>query len=137
MPECLNMICFVVMGNDAAVAQAAAAGQLELNVMMPMMANVMLRTCDYLTNYLPVFEKKCVRGITANTDRLREKVMQNPALATLLNRRIGYLAAAEVAKESVKSSRSVIDIVVERGLLTQEEADEVFGVDAMVNRTEK
>ena len=135
MAECLNMVCFVVMGNDAAVAQAAAAGQLELNVMMPVMANVLLRSIDYLINYLPVFETRCVRGITADADRLKEKVMQNPALITLLNRQIGYLPAAEVAKESVRTGRPVIELVVEKGLLTKSEADKVFSVDMMVNRT--
>jgi aspartate ammonia-lyase len=129
------MVCFVVMGNDAAVAQAAAAGQLELNVMMPVMANVLLRSIDYLINYLPVFETRCVRGITADADRLKEKVMQNPALITLLNRQIGYLPAAEVAKESVRTGRPVIELVVEKGLLTKSEADKVFSVDMMVNRT--
>ncbi len=137
MAECLNMVCFTVMGNDATVVQAAAAGQLELNVMMPVMANVMLRSCDYLINYLPVFEAKCVRGITADADRLKEKVMQNPALATLLNRKIGYLAAAEVAKASVNTGRPVIELVVERGLMSRAEADDVFSLGAMVNRPDE
>ncbi len=135
MAECLNMICFVVMGNDAAVAQAGAAGQMELNVMMPMMANVLLRTFDYLINYLPVFETKCVQGITANADRLKERVMQNPALATLLNRKIGYLAAAKVAKESIRTGRPVAELVVTNGLLSRAEADELFSLEAMVNRS--
>ena len=85
-------------------------------------------------NYLPVFETRCVRGITADADRLKKKAMQNPALATLLNRKIGYLAAAEVAKESIRTGRSVIQLVVEKGLLTQAEADDVFSVEALVNR---
>ena len=135
MAECLNMVCFVVMGNDSAVTQAAAAGQLELNVMMPVMANVLLRSIDYLINYLPVFETRCIRGITADADRLKERTMRNPALATLLNRKIGYLAAAEVAKESVRTGKPVTRLVAEKGLLTEAEVEALFGMDALVNRT--
>lgn len=132
MAECLNQICFVIMGNDVAISQAASAGQLELNVMMPMMGNLILRSAEYLVNFLPVFAEKCIDGITADAEALRERVLKNPALATLLNRKIGYLKAGEVAKESMRSGVSVIDIVVEKGLLTVAEAEALFSPKALL-----
>jgi len=134
MPECLNQICFAIIGNDLAITQAACAGQLELNVMMPVMGNLVLRSAEYLVNFLPLFTERCVKGIQADEQSLLRRTMQNPALATLLNRRIGYLKAAEIAKESMRTGRSVMDIALERSLLTPEEADEVFAVGSLINR---
>lgn len=132
MAECMNMICFVVIGNDVAISTAAGAGQLELNVMMPVMGNLILRSAEYLVNFLPVFEKKCIDGITVDAEALNKKAMANPALATLLNRKLGYLKAAEVAKEAMERKRSVVDIVLEKGLLTKEEADKLFDTEALI-----
>jgi len=126
MPECLNQICFVVIGNDTAVSLAAGAGQFELNVMMPVMANLMLRSAEYMKNFLPVFSGSCIRGIQANEGILMERMLSNPALATLLNRRIGYLKAAEIAKESAATGRPVRDIVLDRGILNEMEISLVF-----------
>ncbi|MBN1540242.1 MAG: aspartate ammonia-lyase [Candidatus Thermoplasmatota archaeon] len=137
LPECLNQICFVVIGNDVAISQAAGAGQLELNVMMPMMGNLILRSAEYLVNFLPIFETRCVTGITVNENELDRRSMNNPALATLLSRRFGYLKAAEVAKESAASGRSVKELVVERGLLTVEEAEEMFSREALLGRLDR
>ncbi len=123
MPECLNQICFVVIGNDVAISLAAGAGQLELNVMMPIMGNLILRSAEYLVNFLPVLSERCVKGIEVNEEELKRRLLANPALATLLNRRLGYLRASEVARESALTGRPVRDIVVEKGLLTGAEAD--------------
>jgi aspartate ammonia-lyase len=132
LPECLNMICFVVIGNDVSITTAAGAGQLELNVMMPIMGNLILRSAEYLVNFLPVFTTKCVDGISVDAESLNKKAMANPALATLLNRKLGYLKAAEVAKEAMDRRRSVVDIVLEKGYLTKEEADETFNMASLV-----
>lgn len=132
LAECMNMICFVVIGNDVAITHAAGAGQLELNVMMPMMGNLILRSAEYFVNFLPVFEAKCIDGITVDAESLNKRAMENPALATLLNRKLGYLKAAEVAKEAMERKRSVVDIVLEKGLLTKEEADELFDTSALI-----
>lgn len=126
MAECMNMICFVVIGNDVAITSAANAGQLELNVMVPIIGNLILRSAEYFVNFIPVFREKCIEGIEVDAEELNERAMSNPALATLLNRKLGYLKAAEVAKEAMERRRSVIDIVLERGLLTKEEADRTF-----------
>ncbi len=132
LPECMNMICFVVIGNDVAITTAAGAGQLELNVMMPIMGNLILRSAEYFVNFLPVFTSRCVDGISVDAEALNKKAMSNPALATLLNRKLGYLKAAEVAKEAVERRRSVVDIVLEKGYLTKEEADQMFDKSSLV-----
>lgn len=134
MPECLNQICFVVIGNDVAICSAAGAGQLELNVMMPIMGNLILRSAEYLVNFLPVFTERCVKGIEVNEEELRRRLLANPALATLLNRRLGYLIAAEVARESARTGRPVRDIVVEKGLLTGAEADSLLDPKGWVSQ---
>jgi aspartate ammonia-lyase len=134
LPECLNQICFAIIGNDLAISQAAGAGQLELNVMMPVMGNLALRSAEYLVNFLPIFTGRCIKGIQADVAALTRRALLNPALATLLNRRIGYLKAAQIAKESVLTGRTVMEVAVEMGLITEEEAKEVFAVEAMIGR---
>lgn len=137
LPECLNQICFVVIGNDVAISQAAGAGQLELNVMMPIMGNLILRSAEYLVNFLPVFDRRCISGITVNEEELNRRSMNNPALATLLNRKFGYLKAAEIAKISAETGRSVKELVVERNLLSEEEAEELFSREALLGRLDR
>jgi Aspartate ammonia-lyase len=126
MPECLDMICFQVIGNDTAVAYAAQAGQLELNVMTPLITHDLLESLRYLSRFLPEFQLRCVEGITAQPTHLREVLEQNPSLATLLVSRIGYLDAAEIAQESLRTGSRVRDIVVRRGIMTEEEAEKFF-----------
>jgi aspartate ammonia-lyase len=137
LPECLNQICFVVIGNDVAISQAAGAGQLELNVMMPIMGNLILRSAEYLVNFLPIFDTKCIAGITVDEEELTRRSLNNPALATLLNRRIGYLKAAEIAKESALTGRPVKALVIEKGLLTRDEAEEIFNKDALLGSLDR
>ncbi|MFO8050244.1 MAG: aspartate ammonia-lyase [Thermoplasmatota archaeon] len=137
LPECLNQICFVVIGNDVAITQAAGAGQLELNVMMPIMGNLILRSAEYLVNFLPVFETKCIDGISVNREALTKRALNNPALATLLNRNLGYLKAAEVAKESMRTGLPVKEIVIRDGLLSEDEAEELFSQSSLVGHVDE
>jgi aspartate ammonia-lyase len=137
LPECLNQICFVVIGNDVAISQAAGAGQFELNVMMPIMGNLILRSAEYLVNFLPVFDSKCIAGISVNEQELTKRSLNNPALATLLNRRIGYIEAAAIAKESAATGRSVKELVIEKGLMDQEEAEKLFSKDALLGTLDR
>ncbi len=134
IPECLNQICFVVIGNETAITQAAGAGQFELNVMMPMMANITLRSAEYMKNYLPIVSEKCIDGIEADQEALTRRALQNPALAALLNRRIGYMKAAEIAKESMVTGRPVMEIVAGMDILSEEELRILFDVRSMVGR---
>ncbi len=126
MAECLDMLAFQVVGNDLAVSLAVQAGQLELNVMTPVMMHNLLQSIELLSNYLPVFTTKCVEGITVDATRCHNYLNLNPSLALFLSRRIGYLEAAKIAKQAFEENRSVREIVLEKGILNPEEAKEVF-----------
>ena len=123
LSECLNMICFIIIGNDVSVALAAQAGQFELNVMLPGMIKDMLESTDMLKNFLPVYSKNMIDGLKANEQRLLSLVEKSPILVTLLNTHIGYLKASEIYKESVTTNKSIRDLVLEKGLMTREELD--------------
>jgi fumarate hydratase class II len=127
LPECLNMICFQVLGNDLAVSLAAQAGQLDLNVFAPVMVHNILSSLSLLAGFLPVFTERCVVGIRANELRCRAYLDLDPALATLLVPRIGYLSAAELAKEAVEKRVPVRQLAVEKGIVSAEEADRLLG----------
>jgi aspartate ammonia-lyase len=126
MAEVTNMVCFQVIGAELAVTMAAQAGQLELNVMMPVIAYNTLFSLEILKNCLHQFTRHCVAGISANEARCRSYLDQSVGLATVLAPSIGYAAAAEVAKESAQSGKSIREVVLERGILSAEALDEVL-----------
>jgi aspartate ammonia-lyase len=131
IPELAAMVSFQVVGNDAVVAMAVQAGQLELNVMMPAMAYNVLQSITILTNMLRQFTEVCVRGITANAKRARSYAESTVSLATALNPYIGYAKAAEIVKESVASGRSIIEIAREKKLLSEEEIQDILNPKRM------
>jgi aspartate ammonia-lyase len=131
VPEMVNQVCFQVMGCDTTVAMACEAGQLELNVMMPVIAWNALHASTILRESMKVLRLRCVAGITANDVRARELLDRSTAAATALSPYIGYAATAEIAKESVKTGRSIRDLVLARGLLDSARLDEILSVDAM------
>jgi len=137
MAECLDMVAFQVVGNDLAVSLAVQAGQLELNVMMPLMMHNLLQSLMLLSNYLPVFTKRCVEGIMVDPERCVGYVEKNPSLAVFLSPSIGYLQAAKVAEQALEEKRSVKEIALQRGLLTAEEANEIFGKDSLLGKKRK
>jgi aspartate ammonia-lyase len=138
MAECLDMVAFQVIGNDTALSLAVQAGQLELNVMTPLMTHALLDSLGMLNRYLPVFTARCIDGIQANEVRLLAFLGMNPALATLLAPRIGYLRAARLAEESVEKRRPIRDLAVEKGIITEEEAGALFNLDEIAkNRYRK
>jgi aspartate ammonia-lyase len=126
MAECLDMVAFQIIGNDSALSLAVQAGQLELNVMTPLMTHTILDSLGMLNRYLPAFTARCIDGIQANDMRLLTSVGVNPALATLLTSRIGYLRAAKIAEEAMEKRRPVRDLAVEKGILSEKEADALF-----------
>ncbi len=126
MPELAAMVSFQVVGYDTAVALAVQAGQLELNVMMPTMAYSVLMSITILTNMLRQFTEFCIKGITVNQQRTDYYVQSTVSLATALNPYIGYAQAAEIAKESVKTGKSIIEIARARGDLTDEQIKEIL-----------
>jgi len=134
--ECLDMVAFHVVGADAATAIAVAAGQLEINVMMPLAAYEVLFAAGILANYLPVFARTCIDGITANRPRLEKYLAESAALGTVLTPRLGYLKVAELLHEAERSGRPVKELLVERGLMTREEVDALLGEEALLKLTE-
>jgi aspartate ammonia-lyase len=126
MAECADMIAFQIIGNDTAVSMAVQAGQLELNVMGPVIVHNILQSVSLLTHYLPAFTVHCIDGIVAHEDRLLLNAGTNPILATLLTPKIGYQRAAEIAYESRTSHKTIHDLAIEKGILSRKEADALF-----------
>jgi aspartate ammonia-lyase len=133
MAECLDMVAFQVVGNDLAVSLAVQAGQLDLNVMTPVIMYNVLFSIELLTNYLPVFRRKCVAGIAVNKKRCVEYLEKNPALATFLSPHIGYLEASKIAKQALEEGRSVKEIALEKGLLKPEKIERIFDPKRLLN----
>ncbi|OLN31889.1 aspartate ammonia-lyase [Desulfosporosinus metallidurans] len=123
MAELVNQVAFQVQGNDFTIALACGAGQLELNVMEPVMVFNLLQSLDILRNVTRVFRDRCIIGITANTERCREMVENSVGIVTAINPHVGYDVASGVAKEAIVCGRSVRDIVLEKGVLTKEELE--------------
>ncbi len=126
IPEMVNMVCFQVIGCATTIDYAVQAGQLELNVMMPVMAYNALFALQIITSALRVFDERCVRGIVANEEKCRWYAETSPSLATALNPYVGYATAAEIVKQALRENRSIIDVVRERGLLTEEQIRELL-----------
>ncbi|HKO02821.1 MAG TPA: aspartate ammonia-lyase [Thermoanaerobaculia bacterium] len=137
MLECMNQLLFHIIGADTAIAYASQAGQLELNVMMPLMAFEITFSIEILKNYLPVFIVKCVRGIGADRARCEAYYISSPSLATALNPIIGYAAAAEIAKESAKTGRAIPELIRERKLLTEEQIAAIFTPDFLAGQADR
>ena len=131
LAEMLNMACFHVMGNDLTVMMAGQAGQLELNVMMPIIAHNLFEMMQVLIGAIRAFTKKCVVGVRANPQKAEGWLAKNAILVTALNPVIGYLKGAEVAKEAMASNRTIKEVVVEKGYLSAEEADRILDARKM------
>ena len=131
LAEMMNMAMFQVQGNDLTVMLAGQAGQLELNVMMPIIAYNLFQSMDVIINAVNSFIDNCLVGITANAEKATGWLAKNAILVTALNPVIGYLKGAEVAKEALATNRTVRQVVVEKGYLTAEEADQLLDVSAL------
>jgi aspartate ammonia-lyase len=129
--EMVNQVCYQVMGNDVTIATAAEAGQLELNVMMPIIAHNLLFSMLILSNATQVLAERCVEGIQADAAQCAYWLERSPALVTALAPKIGYAEAAKLAKEAVAKNVTVRQLVMEKGLLKGKELDEVLDLRAM------
>lgn len=129
--EMVNMVCFQVIGCDATILMAAQAGQLELNVMMPVVAFNLLHEIEILRTSSDVFLRFCITGITANAERCQFYAENSTSVVTVLNPHIGYMAAAEIAKEYLKSGKPIRELVLEKGLLSKEKLEKVFDLRGM------
>ena len=135
--ECMNQVLFHIIGADTAIAYASQAGQLELNVMMPLMAFEITFSMEILKNFLPVFTDKCIRGIAANRERSEAYYVSSPSLATALNPIIGYAAAAEIAKESARTGKRIPDLLREKNLLPEEKIAEIFTPEFLAGQADR
>ncbi len=131
MAEMLNMVCFEVIGNDVTVMMAAQAGQFELNVMMPVIAYDLTQSLMILTNAVKVFTERLVKGIKANEERSKALLEKSAGIALALNPFLGYEKAAEVAKEALARGVPLRDVVLEKGLLSAKQLDEILDPYAM------
>lgn len=132
IPEVVNEIAYKVIGNDHTVTMAAESGQLELNVNEPIIVQSIFESIEMLNNGMKTFQYRCVEGITANTQRCREMVQHSIGIVTALNPLLGYEKSSELAKEALKTNKSVYELVLEKGLLTREQLDELLKPENMI-----
>ena len=133
IPEVVNQVAFDIIGKDVTITLAAEAGQLELNVMEPIIAFTLFTGIRRLARAFSTLQERCVAGITANADRCRQLVENSIGIVTALNTRLGYETSASIAKEALESGRSVMDLVLEKQLLTREELDELLLPENMIH----
>ncbi|WP_334120671.1 aspartate ammonia-lyase, partial [Limnobacter sp.] len=126
IPEVVNQVAFEVIGNDITVTMAAEAGQLQLNAFEPIIAWSLFKSIYHLTAACKTLTKNCVLGITANESLLRQRVEESASLATSLNPYIGYDQASEIAKTALKTGRKVSELVLEKGLLSEQQLNEIL-----------
>ncbi len=133
IPEVTNQVCFKVIGNDTTVAFAAEAGQLQLNVMEPVIAESILESVTWLRNAIDTLRTKCIEGITVNADHCYEMVKNSIGIVTALNPYLGYKTCTKIAKEAHYTGRSVYDIILEQKLMTKDKLDEALDPKNMLN----
>ncbi len=132
IPEVTNQVCFKVIGNDTTVTFAAEAGQLQLNVMEPVITESIIESVTWLCNAIDTLTEECIKGITVNAEHTAEMVRNSIGIVTALNPYIGYKQSTKVAKEALETNRSVYDIVLEKGLMTKEKLDEALNPQEML-----
>jgi len=127
LAECMNMICFNIIGNDSVVAMSAQAGQFELNVMLPVMLKCVLESTDMLRNFVPIFSRNLIDGLSANKQKLRQYIENSPVIVTLLSPKLGYQTSAELYKESLKTGKTIRQLVISKGLLSEKQVKALLG----------
>ncbi|MFZ7197934.1 aspartate ammonia-lyase [Avibacterium avium] len=133
VPEVVNQVCFKVIGNDTTVTFAAEAGQLQLNVMEPVIGQAMFESIELLSKACVNLRDKCVNGITVNADVCRNYVLNSIGIVTYLNPFIGHHNGDIVGKICAETGRSVREVVLERGLLTEEQLDDILSLENLMN----
>lgn len=123
IPEVLNQVAFKVMGNDLTVSVAAEAGQLELNAFEPVIATAILESLSILGNGIETFRERCVKGITANTEHCLSQVRNSLGILTALSPFLGYEACSDLSKDALKNNRNILDLIIEKNLLTKEQLE--------------
>jgi len=132
IPEVVNQIAYKVIGNDLTVSFAAEAGQLQLNVMEPVMVRSIFESMEMLENGMSTLKDRCIDGITANVEHCKEMVLNSIGIVTAVNPTLGYEASSRIAKRALAENRSVYDLILEEGLLTKEKLDEILAPERMI-----
>jgi aspartate ammonia-lyase len=135
IPEVVNQIAFEVIGNDVTITLAAEGGQLQLNAFEPIIAFSLYKSLKHLHNGISVLAEHCVRGITANRERLYEQVKNSIGIVTALNPCIGYEQATAVAAEALASGQGIYEIILRKQLLSKEQLDELLRPEALMQPT--
>lgn len=134
MVELVNQVCIDVRGNCSKIEDASQAGQFELNVMMPVINHNLLFSLKILTNALKIWNEKCLKGITANKDRCKQYAESSVSNVTALNPEIGYLNAAEVVKEALKSGKTIRQVCLEKNLLSEDKLNELLNLEKQAGK---
>ncbi|WP_444666910.1 aspartate ammonia-lyase [Flavobacterium columnare] len=132
IPEVMNQVCFRVIGNDLTVTMAAEAGQLQLNVMEPVLIYAILESMQLMSQAMDTLREKCINGITANEEHCREMVLHSIGIVTALNPYIGYKNSTKIAKEALETGKSVYNLVLEHNILSKEQLDDILNPENML-----
>ncbi|MFG1483119.1 lyase family protein, partial [Halobacteriovorax sp. HFRX-2_2] len=132
IPEVVNQVCFKVIGNDMTITMASEAGQLQLNVMEPVIAQSLFESVDLLSHAATTLKEKCIEGITANEEHTTNMVLNSVGIITYLNPFIGHHMGDVIGKEAVKTGKSIRELVLEKKLLSEEELDEILSVENLI-----
>ncbi|WP_444647547.1 aspartate ammonia-lyase [Flavobacterium columnare] len=132
IPEVMNQVCFRVIGNDLTVTMAAEAGQLQLNVMEPVLIYAILESMELMSQAMDTLREKCINGITANEEHCREMVLHSIGIVTALNPYIGYKNSTKIAKEALETGKSVYNLVLEHNILSKEQLDDILNPENML-----
>lgn len=133
IPEVVNQVCYKIIGNDVTISFAAEAGQLQLNVMEPVIAQCIFESIELLSNAFVTLAEKCISGITANEERTREMVYNSVGLITFLNPYIGHHMGDVLGREAVKTGKTVRELVLEKELLSEEDLDRILSPENLMN----
>lgn len=131
IPEVVNQIAFKVIGNDLTVTKAAEAGQMELNVMEPVIMQSLFESIEMLKNGMTTLNHRCIKDITANEEVCRQQVYNSIGLVTALNPVLGYETSSKLARQALNENKSVYDLVLEQNLLSKEKLDSVLKPENM------
>jgi len=133
IPEVVNQVCFKIIGNDVTISFAAEAGQLQLNVMEPVIAQSLFESVELLSNACTTLADKCIKGITANEEHTKQMVLNSVGLITFLNPYIGHHMGDVIGKEAISTGKSIRELVLEKKLLTKEELDNILSIDNLMH----
>ena len=132
IPEMMMQVCAQVIGNDVAVTFSGTNGNFELNTMLPVMAHNVLESIELLTNAIKVFNEKLLMGLEPNTEKMESNTQKNPILVTALVPKLGYDTAAEIAKESMSTNKTIKEVLLERELLSESEIDDLLNLKKLI-----